>query len=143
MQQLEERWNQSPTEGRPFAKGDNRILMKQPGLPLGKIIRAFKAKCRRLIRLSYDVSFQWHRNYYDHIIRDDIDWYFIEQYIELNPLMWELDRDNLGTSLISLEDIRARLEKEHGLTGLALERVIEHEVQYRDWWENEVALQHV
>jgi hypothetical protein len=30
----------------------------------------------------------------DRIIRDDTEQYFIEQYITLNPLMWEIDRNN-------------------------------------------------
>jgi len=107
-------------------------LMKQPGLPLGKIMRSFKAKCAKLIHKSCDASFRWHRNYHDHIIRDDIDRYFIEQYIELNPLMWELDRDN-PASRMSLDILRARLRERHGLTGLALERVIEYESSYREW----------
>ena len=33
----------------------------------------------------------WHRNYYDHIVRDDRDLYRIRRYIENNPANWNTD----------------------------------------------------
>ena len=36
----------------------------------------------------------WQRNYYEHIIRNDRELQAIQQYIDNNPLKWELDRDN-------------------------------------------------
>ena len=108
--------------------------MKQPGIQLGKIIRAFKAKSTRIIRTTLDPSFRWHRSFFDRVIRDDIERYFIEEYIELNPLTWEL---HYGHNLLSQDDLRTRLQVEHGLTGLPLERVIERESDYRAWLESE------
>ena len=36
----------------------------------------------------------WQRSFYDHIIRDDKDYERIAEYIENNPIMWELDKLN-------------------------------------------------
>jgi len=33
----------------------------------------------------------WQRNYYEHVIRDDVDYERIEMYIVNNPLTWEDD----------------------------------------------------
>jgi putative transposase len=38
--------------------------------------------------------FQWQRNYYEHIIRDEEDLNEIRKYIINNPLQWELDKEN-------------------------------------------------
>ena len=122
--------NQTPAS---LPESTDWILMKQPGLQLGKIIRAFKAKCARIIRQSYDPRFRWQRSFYDHIIRGDIEHYFIEQYIELNPLMWDIDSNNPASGLRPLDELRLRLQKEHGLTGTVLERIMERERSYRGW----------
>ena len=75
----------------------------------------------------------WQRNYHNHIIRDDVDRFFIEQYIELNPIVWDVDTDNPASGEKSIDQLRAKLQERHGLTGLALERVIDYELNYRDW----------
>jgi len=36
----------------------------------------------------------WHRNYYEHIIRNDRELNSISQYIRENPANWALDHDN-------------------------------------------------
>jgi REP element-mobilizing transposase RayT len=66
--------NQTPT-------GDQWILMKDPAITLGKIVRSFKARSTRLIHKSGNVDFSWQRSFYDHIIRSNIDHFFIHQYI--------------------------------------------------------------
>jgi len=35
----------------------------------------------------------WQRNYYEHIIRDEIDWDLVRNYIINNPMDWKNDRD--------------------------------------------------
>lgn len=37
----------------------------------------------------------WQRNYYEHIIRDEASWNHIREYIQNNPLQWEIDREHL------------------------------------------------
>ena len=36
----------------------------------------------------------WQRNYYDHVVRDDIDLDNIRRYIKGNPILWEQDNEN-------------------------------------------------
>ena len=36
----------------------------------------------------------WQRNYYEHVIRDEEDYFRIREYIANNPEQWELDREN-------------------------------------------------
>ncbi len=67
------------------------ILMKQKGLQLGKVIRYYKAKVTRDIRRELDKNFSWQSNYFEHIIRNDDDLYRIRDYIQKNPLKWEMD----------------------------------------------------
>ena len=112
---------QTPTE-------DEWILMKHREILLGMIVRSFKANCTRLIHKAGQPSFKWQRNYYDHIIRDDIDHFFTERYIELNPLMWDLDSENPFSRTISVEDLRRYLKERHGLKGLALDRILAQEI---------------
>jgi len=36
----------------------------------------------------------WQRNYYEHVIRNEDELHRIREYIQTNPLRWELDREN-------------------------------------------------
>ena len=36
----------------------------------------------------------WQRNYYEHVIRNENELYRITEYIQNNPLKWDLDREN-------------------------------------------------
>ena len=64
-----------------------------PSQTLGAIIRGFKSVVTKRIReLTGNPQLKiWQRNYYEHIIRNEIDLHNIRSYIELNPLKWELD----------------------------------------------------
>jgi putative transposase len=68
---------------------------KQTLIPnsLGSIIGQFKSKVtKRLRELSGNPDLKiWQRNYYEHIIRNEIDLQNIRKYITLNPLKWEID----------------------------------------------------
>ena len=37
----------------------------------------------------------WQRNYYEHVIRDEMDYQKIYEYIESNPINWSLDEENI------------------------------------------------
>ncbi len=67
--------------------------LKSPSQTLGAIIRGFKSKVAKRIReFTGDPELKiWQRNYYEHIIRNELDLRNIRNYIELNPLKWELD----------------------------------------------------
>lgn len=34
----------------------------------------------------------WQRNYYEHVIRNEKEYYLIREYIEYNPLNWKIDK---------------------------------------------------
>lgn len=68
---------------------------KQTLIPnsLGSIIGQFKSSVtKRLREISGNSDLKiWQRNYYEHIIRNEIDLQNIRKYITLNPLKWEID----------------------------------------------------
>ncbi|MFA6130936.1 MAG: transposase [Patescibacteria group bacterium] len=55
--------------------------------PLSEIIRAFKSYSARRINILQNTSGKkiWHRNYYEHIIRDEQELFSIREYIKNNP----------------------------------------------------------
>jgi REP element-mobilizing transposase RayT len=60
---------------------------------LSKIIKWFKqASCKKIRKSGYS-WFQWHRSYYDSIIRDEIHLNRVKKYIANNPLKWELKKN--------------------------------------------------
>ena len=69
--------------------------------PLSEIVRAFKSfSARRInaLRATPGVPV-WQRNYYEHIIRNELEWDAIRKYIDLNPDRWALDHDHPANSL--------------------------------------------
>ena len=38
----------------------------------------------------------WQRNYWEHVIRDEMELFKIHRYIENNPVNWEIDNLNTG-----------------------------------------------
>jgi REP element-mobilizing transposase RayT len=62
---------------------------------LGEIVRAFKASSCRFIHLSGLNNFKWQRNYYERVIRNDIELNEIRRYIADNPINWNIDPDNI------------------------------------------------
>jgi len=64
--------------------------------PITEIIRAFKTFSARKINQLRNTpgSSVWQRNFYEHVIRDDLSLQRIREYIETNPQRWALDREN-------------------------------------------------
>lgn len=60
---------------------------------LGAIIGQFKSiVTKRIMRIDNKIlKSVWQKNYYEHIIRNEVDLFNIRTYIKLNPLKWELD----------------------------------------------------
>lgn len=75
-----------------MAEQDQGVINHAP--TLGEIIRAFKAVTARQIRITGFSEFGWQRNYYEHIIRDEGSLNRIREYIVINPVRWQLDREN-------------------------------------------------
>lgn len=67
-----------------------------PALP--EIVRAFKSFSARRIntRRGTPGTPVWQRNYYEHIIRNQVELDAIRLYIQSNPAMWEDDAENIG-----------------------------------------------
>lgn len=87
--------NQGPTMKKD-SKSVNRTivppLMSDPRMLLGKVIRAWKAKCTRLIHQAGNSSFTWQARYYEHIIRNEQELSRIREYIAQNPARWTEDK---------------------------------------------------
>ena len=67
---------------------------KRHGLP--EIVRALKSFSARLINQRRDTQGVpvWQRNYYEHIVRNELELNTIRQYVNDNPLKWGMDLDN-------------------------------------------------
>lgn len=73
------------------------LQQKQPPT-LGIVINGFKGAVTRWCNKNGYSNFKWQSRFYDRIIRNDMELYKIRNYIEQNPLRWELDKnlpDNL------------------------------------------------
>jgi len=78
-----------PTDGHPrgaplrnFMLGE--IIGAYKSLVVNQCLKVYKARNMQLGKL-------WQRNYYEHIIRDEVDYQRISEYIQNNPQRWELD----------------------------------------------------
>lgn len=75
-------FNPFPTDG-----------VKQHGLP--EIIRGFKTfSSRRINVIDKNHQFRWQKSYYERVVRYEDELHLIRQYINNNPLSWELDKNN-------------------------------------------------
>jgi len=130
--QIKENTRKGEVTSPSTTKGDETSPLRK--ITLGNVVAYFKYQATKQINKMNETpgKMVFQRNYYDHIIRDDIDHFFVRQYIELNPIMWELDADNPYVRQMSIEQIRKTPREEHGLNGYALEKVIEYERGYRD-----------
>jgi len=62
--------------------------------PLSELVGAFKTTTSKRIHQLGMLSFQWQRSFYDRIIRNEVELNRIRQYIQTNPLRWDLDIEN-------------------------------------------------
>lgn len=67
-----------PPLGRPFHVDRYRPT-------LGQVIRTYKARVTRRIHQAGEDTFRWHRNYYERVIRTDLELASVREYILLNP----------------------------------------------------------
>ena len=70
-----------------ITKQNNPMLNKN----LSTIIRWYKGRTTFEIRKLYP-NFAWQSRFYDHIIRNEEEFYRISEYIINNPLIWEDDK---------------------------------------------------
>jgi REP element-mobilizing transposase RayT len=67
--------------------------------PLGHIVGAFKTMSTKHVNEWRETlgAILWHRNYYEHIIRDDDDLQRIREYIAANPARWSEESEDIPT----------------------------------------------
>jgi Transposase and inactivated derivatives len=82
--------NHSPLSAHPHTTDSARGTSKT----LGSIVRGFKIGVTKWFRANSDILDVWQRNYYEHIIRDEVSLSRCREYIVNNPLQWALDREN-------------------------------------------------
>jgi REP element-mobilizing transposase RayT len=76
--------NRVPTGG---VTGSENPLVNQS---LGTVVRGLKARVTHFAHKN-DIPFAWQSRYHDHIVRNRNEMNRIAEYIEQNPLIWELD----------------------------------------------------
>ncbi len=59
--------------------------MELNSITLGRIIRWFKGRVKYESK-NINNDFKWHARYYDRVIRDEKEFYFIREYIVNNPV---------------------------------------------------------
>lgn len=71
-------------------------LRSRQKMLLPKLIGYFKMNTAKKINQMFNLSGKafWQRNYYEHVIRSEEELKRIREYIQNNPLRWELDREN-------------------------------------------------
>jgi REP element-mobilizing transposase RayT len=78
-------------------KGDRQVAPTgSKTKSVGAIMAGFKSAVTKRINTMRDTPGTpvWQRNYFEHIIRDDIDYQQIAEYIVNNPRNWEEDKLN-------------------------------------------------
>ena len=58
---------------------------------LASVVRGIKSAVTKYAN-EHDIPFAWQSRYHDHIIRNQIEMNHIANYIQNNPMKWELDR---------------------------------------------------
>ena len=59
---------------------------------MSKLIGYIKMNASKAIRQHYGDVTIWQRGYHDHVIRNQEDYTALAEYIETNPIRWELDK---------------------------------------------------
>lgn len=65
-------------------------INRAPTVTLGQVVGAFKAGVSRAVGHTI-----WQRNYYEHVIRNEIDYNKIAEYMRNNPADWGEDENNI------------------------------------------------
>ncbi|HOO14890.1 MAG TPA: hypothetical protein PKU90_02960 [Candidatus Paceibacterota bacterium] len=76
-----------------FSPLQNITPFRSPSKTIGSIIRGFKIGVTKGFRQNTDIYVVWQRNYYEHIIRNEVELNRIRQYIIDNPKKWKTDEN--------------------------------------------------
>jgi putative transposase len=91
-----------PCKGVPLPETVERFG-KPVSASIPTILRAYKSAVTHRINVLRGTTGApiWQRNYYEHVVRDDKEFWATVNYIRDNPLKWQEDREN--PALLSLE----------------------------------------
>ncbi len=64
-----------------------------PSRTIGSVVRGFKIGVTKWFRQHTNIYTVWQRNYYEHIVRDEMELNRIREYIYENPMKWENDEN--------------------------------------------------
>ena len=78
---------------------------KSPSQTVGSIVRGFESACTRYINTIRNTIGRrvWQQDYWEHIIRNELEYERIARYIVNNPNKWALDKLNNGIGNSVLE----------------------------------------
>jgi len=80
------------SDGANASEKDFSHIFRSPSKTIGSVIRGYKIGVTKWMRQNTNVTDIWHRNYYEHIIRNDTAYYYISEYIKKNPTTWNEDK---------------------------------------------------
>jgi putative transposase len=61
---------------------------------IGSIVRGFKIGVTKWVRQNTAIHDIWQRNYWERIIRDEMELARLREYLQNNPTQWDLDKLN-------------------------------------------------
>lgn len=94
--------NRQANGGSPVNQSENRWANGRSPLPrmrrksISSFVAGYKSSSTKrinILRGTPGADF-WQRNYYEHIIRNESELNKTRQYIQLNPVQWQFDREN-------------------------------------------------
>ena len=81
---------ETDARGAADARGASLRFGPQSG-NLPSVVRGIKSAVTKYA-IEHDIPFAWQSRYHDHIVRNQLEMNRITDYIESNPMRWELDR---------------------------------------------------
>ena len=80
-----------------FLVGDGRDRpLREKTKSVSELVGALKTTSSKYIHRAELTAFQWQRSFYERIIRSEQELDRIREYIQTNPLRWQLDVENPG-----------------------------------------------
>ena len=65
-------------------------------MTLSKCIQQFKAAFTRYFNKNFSLKdLKWQQSFYDRIIRNEKELFYIRKYIKENPLKWSIEKQNI------------------------------------------------
>jgi hypothetical protein len=89
---LTENWAKNISPQRTESSKSESSQPRGTSQTIGSIVRGFKIGVTKWMRQNSNVHHVWQRNYYEHIIRDELSYIRIASYIIDNPEKWKDDK---------------------------------------------------